>query len=562
MLGTFKSPFTGIPAGCRAPSGSGAAGCNGPCPIGEVFQYFCPPKLDKERSATFTPKRTIVMDASQEPEERGGVFTKELCNRMWQQVVARLKQGQVLVRQEDFVEALAQEFSALVGRQPTATDRNVIQAMVSVVNRKHPETYLAQGMENSVVQAFEGASRRLKWDQKVIEAKGTAALKRFAQSDAIRTLLEDFKLDPDQLDTLRCVRQLIDRTKGAASAPKRQGLTYAQRWAAEQSKHAPLFSSSGNPVQIDNHVEAAIAEGDFDRQEVRERMLAQQQRQEKLVDAEVAKAAGYTEALVDRGVLVEGEAAQVKAYEKVRRQLEGGEIDAKEAERLTGNIATPEQRERLDGKIREAMADSVRYLLVFESMKKIETKADGVFNFLIRHKEAVMAGEKSSADLGAALQELLGDQGLLESIFWLMERQDREIRMLTIRLPPYNLIAKRGVERIGNLVIEPAFVDQLRQETLEDMSARLNHPQADQRIRPAADMRCLIALVDHVVKRTRFRKELRVLRVGQQLEAFFANTPDLKEARHQAEIYLQRRFAPRLWRPLRWGEPAHLSAGR
>ena len=76
----------------------------------------------------------------------------------------------------------------------------------------------------------------------------------------------------------------------------------------------------------------------------------------------------------------------------------------------------------------------------------------------------------------------------------------------------------------------------------DELSDRLNSPDAAVRVKPAADIRCFISLVDHVSKRTPFRKELRMLRISQSLEQFYRSTSDMKEARHQAENFLNRRL--------------------
>jgi Mg-chelatase subunit ChlI len=123
-----------------------------------------------------------------------------------------------------------------------------------------------------------------------------------------------------------------------------------------------------------------------------------------------------------------------------------------------------------------------------------------------------------------------------------MERKDQEIRMLSVRLPPYNYIMGRNLERIGNATIEEDFVEELRFLKGEDLSNRLNSSEMAVRVRPAADMLCFIALVDHVIKRTPFRKELRMLRINQSIEEFYRSTSDLQEARHQAESFMNRRL--------------------
>ena len=55
-------------------------------------------------------------------------------------------------------------------------------------------------------------------------------------------------------------------------------------------------------------------------------------------------------------------------------------------------------------------------------------------------------------------------------------------------------------ERIGNLIIEEEFIGDLRQLTCDEMSDRLNSDDSLVRVRPAADIRCLIAIIGHLIK--------------------------------------------------------------
>ncbi|HCL30999.1 MAG TPA: hypothetical protein DIC52_21535, partial [Candidatus Latescibacteria bacterium] len=100
-------------------------------------------------------------------------------------------------------------------------------------------------------------------------------------------------------------------------------------------------------------------------------------------------------------------------------------------------------------------------------------------------------------------------------------------------------------------------IEELLKVDIQEMSERLNSADPQVRIRPAANMRCLISLVDHVTKRTRFRKELRMLRIARQVEEFYQNTSDMKEARHQAENFLNRRLR-RMFRDMNADETAEL----
>jgi len=50
---------------------------------------------------------------------------------------------------------------------------------IAVINREHPETYLASGLQNGIRQAFGKGAKRLKWDVAKIQAKGAGSLRRF-----------------------------------------------------------------------------------------------------------------------------------------------------------------------------------------------------------------------------------------------------------------------------------------------------------------------------------------------------------------------------------------------
>ena len=130
----------------------------------------------------------------------------------------------------------------------------------------------------------------------------------------------------------------------------------------------------------------------------------------------------------------------------------------------------------------------------------------------------------------------MDDATLLEGLIDVMERKDHELRMVSVRLPPYNTVAGRGMERIKNLTIEEDFVSDLRMSTLDDISDRLNSSDAVVRVRPAADTVCLISLIDHATKRTWFRKELRMLRIAHSLEEFFRSTTTSKRREFKRRI--------------------------
>ena len=289
-------------------------------------------------------------------------------------------------------------------------------------------------------------------------------------------------------------------------------------------------------------LQEAVLTGEVEQKEIAERTRQQEVRRYKIEVEEYERVPKNLPGLVESGAISSDEAEKVKELHEVEMRLSRGEIDKKEASRIRNSILDTKVRDELDRKVKEVVDQSVRYLHAFESMQNINPDYDGALIFLIQHKELVVAEKDSGIDPTAVLRGLMEDEPLLEKVIGIMERQDQELRMLTVRLPPYNAIMKRGLEKIGNMTIDESFIGDLRTLSQEDMSERLNSPKAEVRVRPAGDMRCLISLIDHLTKPTRFRKEIRLLRVTQQLEEFFRSTSDLKEARHQAENFLERRL--------------------
>ena len=137
----------------------------------------------------------------------------------------------------------------------------------------------------------------------------------------------------------------------------------------------------------------------------------------------------------------------------------------------------------------------------------------------------------------------------MEEIVEIMERKDPEIRILAVRLPPYISIMDRRLEKIENLTIEESFVEDLRNLNVDEFSALLNSPEETIRIRPAADLRCFINLIDHLIQNTRFRKKVRLLKTNQilrecqtEIEEIYHSAKDMQMARRKAERSVRRRL--------------------
>ena len=486
-----------------------------------------------------------------------------------------------MVDNHHFSEALEVEYGKLTGDEPTDDIRIQFHKMVAEINRKHPETYLAHGVRNGVRKAFERGISRLKWDATKIQAMGTSSIRRFTRQEEVVELLEEFNLRPDQLDLLECVvgilRELTPESpllKWGSEQPAKTGkdrmsfadlvraaeeitpgistevaLAVATAAPALAKTDGPQISAKATPQKApainrtsDADLQAAVALGDIEQGELNKRKAQQERVRDQIFKREEDRLDENIDEFVEMGILSQEEAGQVRALREVDGKLKCGEIGEREADRIRNSILRGEARSKLEHKVREVIDHAVIYLQVHQAMQRINPSCDQSLTYLIRNKEAVTAADSDAQAAAAKLQNLMDDVPLLEGLVDIMERKDQEIRMLSVRLPPYNAIAGRGLEKVGNMMIDENFVTDLRSMDEEAISARLNSADKNIRVKPAAAMRCFISLVDHLTKRTPFRKQIRIFRVALTLERFFRDTPNLKEARHQAEHYLQRQL--------------------
>ncbi len=476
--------------------------------------------------------------------DAAGPLPQNVCKEIWARITDRLKDGEPLLTNGDFVEAAEQVYSDVTASEVSDTTRLQIRHMVEAVNRSRPDTYLAKGFQNKINSAFEEGVKRLNWDLAKIQEKGAQSLRRFSQREEVRDFLDEVNLSTDNIDVLSGVKQMVDQISGPReekpAAPEQQAEiqpVVSEPLIPEPPQEAPTPAAKSPE---DEAVDEAVASGEVDGAEAKQRVQQQEKRRSELEERELEKVPKNLDSLVDQGVVTETEADQIKQLREIDERVKKGEIDEKEATSIRNSILTGETRDKLERKVREAVADSVRYLQVFESMQKIDPSYHDALTFLIEHKQAVIA--QGDTDLSATLKALMEDVEMLDRCIDIMERKDQELRMISVRLHPYNSIMGRGLERIGNMIIDETFIEDLDKLDSDGMSERLNSSDQLKRVRPAADMRCMISLVDHVAKKTPFRKELRLLRIARTVEEFYQGTSDMKEARHQAENFLNRRM--------------------
>ena len=466
-----------------------------------------------------------MSEVKRPPSEQptGSVILRLLLATMWSRIADRLRAGEVLITPEDFQGALAEKYAVLTGGELAVAARNYVHQVVEVVNAKSPETYVTQGIQNGVNKVFGEGVRGLRRTEAKIQARGAESLRNFSRRGSVRELLDEVNVRIDQLNLLQIVKDSIEEIRHeavrgprvadiAGSFGRNLSLTSSDP-PVQPAKEKP---TSLEPVQdaLNSELQEAISSGDVEADEVRQRSAQEEKKGRQLLAHEMRKIPQRLDQLVEEGTLTKEEAGQFIMQPRlhdVHKQLPAGYTHATAAlhpftnTRVRNSLADGETREEIESKVREAVEQSSRYLLTFDSMRKIDTRYDDALAFLIRYKQTVVADDLDPDEI-SAVRRVADDAGLLKKVVDVMERQDYEVRMISVRLPPYDYVVKRGAEKIANVTIEESFLGELRHLDVDDISERMNSDVSEIRVKPAADMRCMVSLIDHVGKKPRSAK--------------------------------------------------------
>ncbi len=459
------------------------------------------------------------------------VLSDDVHQQLWERINTRLQRGDTLITTKDYVTAVTSEYEAITGETLTSSLRELFQDAIDNYNRDYPERYVAKGVRNSVLRAFQSGCFKLDWDVLQIESAGARSIARFKSRDWVRGFLKEVHIAPSTIRPDDCVQSAKDVISGRSDRMVRHDPTKPVI-PAEKSAQAP------EPLSADT-VEA-LSDGTISQGEIESRQKEQDQSQARIETQELSRAGERAESYVRQGYLTTDEGEAVRQLSDIDARLARGDIDDAEASHLRNSLLNKEQRYALERKVKGAVDHAVRFLQAFESMQRINTELDEALEFLIFHKN-ILDADKGPAERGRAAQALLEDRDMLHKIIDIMDRKDQEVRMISVGLPPYSYVVRRN-ERIGNLIIEEVFIDDLRSLSVEDMSDRLHSEDPLTRVRPAADVRCLIAIISHLIKPTAWRKDVRMLRVQDTIEQFYHEAEDIGEARKQAESFLARRL--------------------
>lgn len=486
------------------------------------------------------------------------VLPDEIHTQLWDRIAARLERGDSLITARDFRHAVEAEYEALTGAEATPVLRDLFRQAIAAFNRDYPERYVALGVQNGVTRAFQTGVHRLAWDTVKIKSSGDLSIARFKSRNRVMGLLREVRVPPRLIDAERCIQHAIDVVSGKKEPlVKRAAGEPLEPRAPRPELPAELPVAPPEPPAappITEEAAQAVASGLVSQFDADSRSSEEEQTHAQIEQQQIRGASRYVASFVDQGFITVKEGRTVQQLGDIDRRVASGEIDEAKGASLRDRLLSPEAREQLEGKLKGAVDQAVCFLHVFEAMGRIPESLDDALRFLIRHKGVLEETGRAQA-MAAAGQELMMDPDLLARVSAIMDRQDQEIRMISVSLPPYSQVARRENSRIGNLTVDEDFVGQLRETAVEEISDRLNSGDPAVRVRPAADILCLIAIINHLIKPTPWRKEVRLLRIQDTLEQFYRDADNLEDARGQAESFLKRRLR-RMFRDLTTDEKA------
>ena len=464
------------------------------------------------------------------------LLPSELKVELWKQVDRRLRHGEVLITTEQFYRAMIRDFKKMIKTDPSKEIKLELIKMIEAVNEAKPETFLTFGIKNAVTRYLRDIEDRTQGQEGAVD-EAREMIKQMIQEGRTAVFLESMGVEVGATGVNARLERAIIRVvegkklKGASGRDRRQ-----QRRRKAQSTMASVHTSA---AQTAEPTEKAAYEPPPSEEEQQARIQEDKKQFELTAQGEIDRAPRNIEAYLQDKKLTEEEATDLRTLYNIDERLAKGEIDEEEANRLRAEISDS-VREKLQQRIREAVDHAVHYLNVFEALKRVPQDRDDAFKFLIKSRMQV-SSEDEDVDLKRITEALKDDDELVDNLGTLMERKDHEIRMLAANMPPYRHIHSAG-EKIGTWIIEESFVDDLRGIEREELSDRLNSEDGEIRLKTAAGLKCLVALLSLLIRDTPFHREVRRLRIMVRIRRTYNSAADERDGRNKVQQFLRRRL--------------------
>jgi len=448
-------------------------------------------------------------------------LSSQLQYQLWLRIIERLQHGEVLMTNRAFLQAMEEEYSALTQSLPARDTRKSLWDIITRVNDIHPETFLHNGVENAITRAFLANSEKLRWSSAYIEAHGLNAIRRFMRGQ-MRDALRHIGVEVRSLDLVNCVRNTVkeqrerERDNSATNEDTSEKIPQLTLPAKREIARETM------PTEIGYEAQQALAEGLLDANDIKERHSEQRQLRDEIDHEETEKIPERIDAYIKQGILTLGEADNL-------RRLYSTDAPLKRQDREF-------VRRKIEEKVRPNIEETVDYLELFDSLRRLPESRDSSLRFLLRHATAVLGRETPEA----AIAELEADSELLDGVLTIADRADQEISMIAVRLPPYG----KALEQADTIETPAAeiFVDAFRNLQRDALSDRLNDGEVSHRKGITNGLLSIVLLIDHASRQTTFFQHVRILRIDRQLREMVKAAQDLSQARTKVDAFLQRRM--------------------
>ena len=473
--------------------------------------------------------------ASPPSQHRKLALQAELKLALWRGIERRLRRGDVLITSEQFLRAMLKEFRRQVRIDADMATKRQLLKMIIGVNEARPETYLTLGIRNAINQFVRQARERSQGEE---ISEVTEMISRTIKEGRTAFFLESIGIEVDDHTVTPKLEQAILRIvegKRLKAAPRRQTQRRRRRTGPNM---AAVRTTAMEEATEEAKPEIEELPGEEEQQQ---RVAEEEQKTEDLAREELAKAPRNLEAYLQQKLLTEEEADNIRTLHGIDQRLADGEIVEGEANRLRSEIEES-VREKLQQRLRAAVDHTVHYLSAFEALRRLPPERDGALKMLIRHKNQVSADPEAGIDLSVVTSALREDDELLEQLATLLERKDHETRMLAAGMPPYRHIYTHG-SKIGSWTVREDYVDELRNLTREEVSERLNSEDDQVRVKAAADVKCMVALLAMLMFSSAFHNEVVRLRVLLRMRRIFEGSTNEHEGRNRVQQFLRRRLA-------------------
>ncbi len=458
---------------------------------------------------------------------------------LWKRVDRRLQHGDVLITDEHFQKLMEREFLRLVHVKPSAKISAAILAMVIRVNEEHPNKYLSLGIKNMMTFYTRTLLNRLEGHSEDALKEGRERIKKMMREGRTSLFLESIGIELGPRGLPHSIEKAIQNVLNGQEIEVPQQVLEHQK-----KKRGPGMASvriSEATLKAEEEAEGpaqAPPPSEDERKDREQRMMA---REQEITAEEVNRARDYLDSYHEQDLIDDGEMSALTALYGIDSDLATGKINLEEAERRRSKIGN---REVVEKKLQQAVAFSVHYINAFEGLRRLPQERDAVCRLLIRQKQGAMAEQGDEVLLEPLIAELDRNDDLLESTIKMLERRDHEARMLAANLPPYRYVTGQG--KIGNWLIEESFVDELRSLEREALSLQLNSADKNERVRPAAAVRCLVALINQLINPTPLHMAVVRLHIRKTVARLYSSMPQGKNGRQKVGHYLKQRM-PRLY---------------